>query len=88
MDIRKMFKESKVLLEKDEIPGGLADGKSLEDIAKHHDVDVKDIEKEHKKGIEVEYEHTGDKDKSKEIASDHLWEDPKYYTKLIKMEKD
>lgn len=86
MDVRKMFKESKVLIEKEEIKGGLADGKTVDDIAKHHDVDKADIEKEFKKGIKVEHEHTGDEDKAKEIALDHLWEDPKYYTKLSTIE--
>lgn len=37
-------------------------------------------------GIEVEKEHTKDKKVAKEIAKDHLTEDPKYYKKLKKME--
>ena len=41
------------------------------------------------KGIKVESgEHTDDKEKAKEIAMDHLWEDPTYYIKLKKMEKE
>lgn len=86
MDVRKLFKESKILLEKEKIKGGLADGKTIEDVAKHHDVDMKDLGKEYKDGIEVEYEHTNDREKAKEIALDHLWEDPKYYTKLSTVE--
>lgn len=35
-------------------------------------------------GIKVESEHTTDKRIAKEIALDHLSEDKKYYTKLIK----
>jgi hypothetical protein len=31
-------------------------------------------------------EHTDDKSKAKEIAMDHLYEDPKYYDKLKKIE--
>jgi len=86
MDVRKLFKESKVLLEKDEIPGGLADGKTVADVAKYHDVEESQIQSEFAKGMKVELEHTTDKDKAKEIALDHLWEDPKYYTKLKTIE--
>lgn len=35
-------------------------------------------------GIEVEMEHTNNKKQAKEIALDHLKENPKYYTILIK----
>jgi len=35
-------------------------------------------------GVQVEMEHTNDLDIAKEIAMDHLTEDPEYYTKLIK----
>jgi hypothetical protein len=34
-------------------------------------------------GVQVEMEHTNDPDIAKEIAMDHLTEDPKYYTKLV-----
>lgn len=40
-----------------------------------------------KKGIKVEMEHTTDKKIAETIAKQHLAEDPKYYTKLNKMEK-
>jgi hypothetical protein len=40
-----------------------------------------------KKGMKVEREHTKNKNLQKEIAKDHLKEDPKYYGKLAKMEK-
>ncbi len=35
-----------------------------------------------RRGIEVELEHTSDEKIAKEIAYDHLYEDPQYYTKL------
>lgn len=35
-------------------------------------------------GVQVEMEHTNDPDIAKEIAMDHLTEDPEYYTKLVK----
>jgi hypothetical protein len=34
-------------------------------------------------GIQIEMEHTNDLDIAKEIAMDHLTEDPKYYSKLV-----
>ena len=63
---------------------GVGKGKSLEDIAKHHNVDINIIKQELKKGLNVEIEHTKDKKTALKIAIDHLWENPKYYTKLAK----
>lgn len=61
---------------KEEIPGGLAKGKS-----------PKDFNPESlKKGIEVELEHASDRKIAEEIAMDHLTEDPRYYEKLKKIE--
>lgn len=37
-------------------------------------------------GIQIEMEHTNDEGKAKEIALDHLSEDPEYYSKLNEME--
>ena len=75
--------------------GGLARGKSLEDIAKKHKVDLEDLKKELEIGANKEIEHFAkekekpteeDKTNAKVVAMDHLFEDPKYYTKLEKME--
>lgn len=55
-----------------------------EQIAKKHGVDVSEIEKQLKTGIAVEKEHTKKEDVAREIALDHLGEDPKYYVKLKK----
>lgn len=71
-----------------EIKGGLADKISIEELSKKHKVSVDKIVEQLLKGIEVELEHTNDKDKAKEIAMDHLFEMPDYYTKLKKMEND
>jgi len=71
----------------EKIEGGLADGKSLEDIAKHHKVSIEDLKKQWNMGMNVEKEHTDDSLKADEIVKDHLWEDPKYYTALKKVEK-
>jgi hypothetical protein len=77
---------SKDLKECEMIKGGLADGKDLSDIAKKHGVTENDIQKELKMGLKVEKEHTDDPKKQREIALDHLYEDPKYYSKLAKIE--
>lgn len=60
------------LLEQDQIKGGKADN---QDHKKYN-------QKELKKGRKHEKEHTDDPDMAEEIASDHLEEDPKYYTRL------
>jgi hypothetical protein len=73
--------------EGDVVPGGLAKGLSLNDIAEKHSVSVDMMVAEFKKGIAVEMEHTTDRDFAKEITLDHLFEDPKYYDKLKKVEE-
>lgn len=72
------------------IPGGEADGMKTKDIAKKHHVTYNDIAKELEIGKIVQREHTkkdktkvGDEDTNKEIAMDHLAENPKYYTDLV-----
>jgi copper(I)-binding protein len=87
MKYKQSFKEEK-------IEGGIADKKTLKDIAKKHDkkgyyhIDdmVSSLKKQLEKGIKVEMEHTKDKTKAREIAMDHLWEHPNYYDKLEKIE--
>ena len=64
---------------------GLSKGMSIEDIAKKHKVDLNTLKQELKKGIKVEKEHTDDVKRAARIAMDHLFEDPKYYTKLAKI---
>lgn len=81
-ELFKHFKASKYLkksmqLSKDLIPGGLADKRSPKEF------DPKQLAM----GIKVEMEHTNDGEKAKEIAMDHLVEDPEYYTKLQQIEK-
>ena len=72
----------------DTIPGGMAKGMTLNDIAEKHNISVDTIVKDLKKGMKVEMEHTTDASVAKEIAMDHLFEDPKYYDKLDKMENE
>lgn len=71
-------KNNKIMENK--IKGGKSDGKTLESIAKKHGVSVEEIEKEIKVGIKIEIEHTKDKELAREIAMDHIFEFPKYYT--------
>jgi len=66
------------LKEKENIPGGLAKGKKVSSFNKKALI----------KGVKVEMEHTKDPKIAQEIAMDHLTEDPKYYDKLTKMEKE
>ena len=73
--------------EGDVVPGGLAKGLTLNDIAEKHGVSVDMMVAEFKKGIAVEMEHTTDREVAKEITLDHLFEDPKYYDKLKKVEE-
>ena len=78
---------------KQEIPGGLTSGlegdmnDAHKAIAKKHGVSIEDVESQIEKGIEVELEHTTSKKIAHEIAMDHVWEDPKYYDKLSKVEE-
>lgn len=62
---------------RDRLPGGLADKKTPQDF------DPSAL----KAGVKVELEHTQDKALAKEIAMDHLTEDPEYYRKLRTIEK-
>ena len=50
------------------------------DIADLHGLDLKDIKKEVSIGINIEMEHTDDKEEAKKIAMDHIKEIPDYYT--------
>jgi hypothetical protein len=56
-------------------------------IAKKHGVSVDKINAQLRNGIQVELEHTGDKNAAKEIALDHLNEFPDYYDRLKKAEQ-
>lgn len=69
------------------LKGGKSDKLSLKQIADKFDVSLEKIQSQIKKGIEVEMEHTSDKEKASEIATDHVSEFPDYYDRLGKMEK-
>lgn len=97
--IKDLTKYNSEMKENENLEGGLSDKKSLLDIAMKHA--FKDnvlttghkinsilgiLKSELKKGIEVEMEHTDNRETAIEIAKDHLYEDPHYYSKLKKME--
>lgn len=69
------------------LKGGKSDKLSTKDIADKFKVSVDKIEAQIKKGVGVEMEHTTDKEKATEIATDHVSEFPDYYDRLGKMEK-
>jgi hypothetical protein len=69
--IKILIKESEKLI------GGEGDNRP------DSDFDQKDLED----GIKHEMEHTKNRSVAKEIAKDHLSEDPNYYKKLKKIEK-
>lgn len=53
------------------------------ELARLHKTSRENILKELSRGIKIEMEHTKEYSIAKEIALDHLKEDPKYYTKLM-----
>jgi len=59
---------------------------TVAELAEKHGVSRMDIAKQLDKGVKVELEHTKDKSVAREIALDHLAEDPKYYDKLASVE--
>jgi hypothetical protein len=81
------------IAEKQELVGGKADDLTLMEIAKKHQGSdskymLNHLKSQLEKGVKVEMEHTSDISKCKEIAMDHLTEDPNYYDRLSEMEKD
>lgn len=89
-EVRKMYEATKTfkksleglddlgdyLRKSEKLAGGLADGKSPGDFNA----------KELARGMKVEREHSTDPKVQREIAQDHLTEDPMYYQKLARME--
>ena len=69
-----------VFSEEEQFVGGEADNMTPEDLAKKHDVDIKDIKKEMGIGTQIEMEHTDSEEEAKEIAMDHIAEYSDYYS--------
>jgi hypothetical protein len=76
----------KIINEKETLQGGVGDKKTIEAIAKKHNVSLDYAKEQLAKGIKVESEHTNDIQKQTEIAIDHLFEFIEYYNELEKME--
>lgn len=55
-----------------------------EELAVKHGVSVALVMGQLEIGMRVEGEHTGDVGLAREIALDHLLEDPRYYSKLLR----
>ena len=73
-------------ISENKLVGGKSDNLSLQDIADKFKVPVTQIQSQIQKGIQVEMEHTNDKEKATEIATDHVSEFADYYNRLDKME--
>ena len=63
---------------------------SIRQVAAKHGVSFTEVMDQLVKGVNVELEHTNDEATAREIALDHLSEDPKYYDKLatVGLEED
>ena len=83
----QMLQEQGIMPDGESIIGGLADGKTLEEIAIKHNVDLVQLQREFEIGKQVEMEHTDTEEEAVEITLDHLFERPHYYSKLDTMEK-
>jgi hypothetical protein len=81
LGLRSVRRKKPIMLgahaKRDRLKGGLADKVPYSKFDK----------KELARGTKVEMEHTKDKKIAKEIASDHIYEHPSYYSELAKMEK-
>lgn len=64
--------------------GHLAKGKTLSQIAKMHNVTLKQLQSQVNMGMKAESEHTSSKREQMKIVKDHLYENPKYYSLLKK----
>lgn len=74
---RLSIEEENKLLDKPEM--------TVAELAEKHGVSRMQIAQQLDKGIKVEMEHTSNKSAAREIALDHLAEDPVYYDKLAKV---
>jgi hypothetical protein len=79
---------SSSMVNENELIGGKADNLTPKDIAKKFKVSVKYIKDQIKNGKKIESEHTDDENKQYEISIDHVSENPDYYERIDKMEKE
>lgn len=87
------YSKYKMGFNEEALEGGVAQGKTLLDIAKIHSANklgtqkmYRELKSQLDKGVKIEMEHTNSRLVAKDIAMDHLLEDPYYYDKLEKIE--
>lgn len=80
------FEKVENMNESNKLKGGKADKLTPKDLGKKFGVPVEQIKAQIQKGINIEMEHTDDKEKATEIATDHVSEFPDYYNRLESME--
>lgn len=81
-ELNKIFNKLlsyKFINEKYDKFGDLKDAKSIEEISKFHNFDLKKLKEYLKVGIRIEREHTDDNEIAEKIALHHLEESPNYY---------
>lgn len=93
-----ILKFEQFILEKYDKMGDLKKVMTIEQIAKKHKMDIKELEKSLSVGITIEREHTDNREVAERIALKHLEESPLYYhekyglpemeKRLDKMEKE
>jgi hypothetical protein len=71
---------------KGKIPGGKSEGKTIADIARKHGMPITKVESAIRRGVRIEKEHTTDPAIAREIAKDHIYENPRYYEVLARIE--
>lgn len=82
----RFVKQSKFKKGGEILKGGKADGMTLQAIAKHHKVTLREVYKQWNKGRKHEQEHTSNIGMASEIAKDHIYERLDYYDMLNKAE--
>lgn len=76
---KNMFREN------ENLTGGMADNFTLDKLLKRYSkqgIDKTELQRQIRKGLETEREHTSNKKIALEIVFDHLYENPKYYDEL------
>lgn len=84
--IEYVFKKNSYAKGGEILKGGKADGMTLQAIAKHHKVTLREVYKQWNKGKKHEQEHTSNIGMASEIAKDHIYERLDYYDMLNKAE--
>lgn len=65
------------------VPGGAESRSMLENIALESEIDVEDLKKQLKKGMQLELRHTKDELVALEVAMSRIMKDPTYYNNMV-----